>query len=93
MAPTIDVTDRERFMTELRALTGEDPGRSAPLGEIARRLDLHPDQAQLIADSLVAGMPGSAAHGLIELDGEGSVRFTPEGLEFLETLDGTVATE
>jgi hypothetical protein len=87
MDPTVDVTDRERFLQELVELSGGDTSASVPLEGIADRLRLPREQAVLIAESLCTGLPGSAFHGLIRpSEGEDytNLRITDAGLDFLE---------
>lgn len=89
MTPTTDVTDRERFLQMLGDLSGGESGMRVPLHELAQRLNLPQEDAVLLAESLCAGMPGSAYHGLIEpCDGEdfSEVGITDEGLAFLESV-------
>ena len=92
MDPTLDVTDRERFLRELGEIAG-DSGRAVPVSEIAARLSLPPDQAVLIAESLCTGLPGSAHHGLVMPAREedfSEVVLTPEGMELLDDTDTVI---
>ena len=92
MSPTLDVTDRARFLSELYTLSEGDTERTVPLNEIAQRLNLPPDQAQMLADSICAGLPGSAHHGLVQCEEEG-IRLTQEGMEFFSDTDAAILTE
>lgn len=92
MNPTADVTDRKRFLNELNEIADGQPSRAVPVAEIARRLQIPPEQAVLIAESLCSGLPGSAYHGLVECGEDFSqVSITPEGLAFLEESSSVVS--
>ena len=87
MDPTLDVTDRERFLQELGEMSDGDSGRAVPVSEIAARLSLPQEQAILIAESLCTGLPGSAHHGLVQpARGEdfSEVILTRQGMELLD---------
>jgi hypothetical protein len=91
---TVNTSDRERFLSELREMSGGDTDRPVPTTEIAQRPGVPADQDGLIAESLHTGLPGSARHRLLE-PGEGedyaSVSITEEGRKVLDDFsDGGV---
>ncbi|MBW3624112.1 MAG: hypothetical protein KY468_11950 [Armatimonadetes bacterium] len=95
MTPTDDLMDRERFLQELRTLSGGNPDRPVSLEHVAQTLEIDPAQAELIAESLHTGLPGSSAHGLLRPAGEkdfSEVCITPEGLRFLDDVEASGVT-